>query len=264
MEDVKHWQLLLPSGLEGNLTVENLVYPFVKYRVFLLEEGVKPRLSGRFPPDYVLYPFALPTKVSTAQTDLSPLLSVSVTSLVLEEENYALLLSLLQDIPEDDGDFGADLQRMMGFLSVMLFLCPLVSGVRDGICGRGGNIGNDVKQGGISLVSHPVSPRVRPILLYIDENLSEPLSLEQIASQFFISKTYLCRLFKGSTGVSVMEYMIEERISRACILLEQGYSVQKVGELSGFSDNSHFIRTFRKRKGVSPGKYGKGFVSGQR
>ena len=71
-----------------------------------------------------------------------------------------------------------------------------------------------------------------PILDYIRDNLAEPLTLDQIAGRFFISKHYLCRIFKSATGFSVMEYIIYSRILRARQLLQEGVSVQQAGELS--------------------------------
>ena len=99
--------------------------------------------------------------------------------------------------------------------------------------------------------------RVAPILDYIRAHLAEPLKLDQIAGEFFISKHYLCRIFKSATGFSVMEYIIYSRVLMSRQLLQQGVSVQQAGELSGFSDNSHFIRTFGHLTGTSPGRYAK-------
>ena len=103
--------------------------------------------------------------------------------------------------------------------------------------------------------------RVSPILDYIRENLTSPLTLDQIAGEFYISKHYLCRIFKAATGFSVMEYIIYSRILKARQLLQEGVSVQQAGELSGFSDNSHFIRTFGHLTGTSPGRYAKEYQS---
>ena len=99
--------------------------------------------------------------------------------------------------------------------------------------------------------------RVAPSLDYIRDVLAEPLTLDQIAGRFFISKHYLCRIFKSATGFSVMEYIIYSRILRARQLLQEGVSVQQAGELSGFSDNSHVIRTFVHPTGITPGRYAK-------
>ena len=99
------------------------------------------------------------------------------------------------------------------------------------------------------------------ILDYIRDNLSEPLTLDQIAGRFFISKHYLCRIFKSATGFSVMEYIIYSRVLKARQLLQEGVSVQQAGELAGFSDNSHFIRTFGHLTGITPGRYAKEYQS---
>ena len=58
-----------------------------------------------------------------------------------------------------------------------------------------------------------------------------------------------------------MEYIIHSRILRARQLLQAGVSVQQAGELSGFADNSHFIRTFGNLTGTSPGRYAKDYRS---
>ena len=71
----------------------------------------------------------------------------------------------------------------------------------------------------------------------------------------------MCRIFKAATGFSVMEYIIYSRVLRARQLLQDGVSVQQAGELSGFSDNSHFIRTFGQLTGVTPGRYAKEYES---
>ena len=52
-----------------------------------------------------------------------------------------------------------------------------------------------------------------------------------------------------------MEYIIYSRVLKARQLLKEGVSVQQAGELSGFSDNSHFIRTCGHLTGTSPGRY---------
>jgi AraC-like DNA-binding protein len=59
-----------------------------------------------------------------------------------------------------------------------------------------------------------------------------------------------------------MEYIIYSRVLQARQLLQKGVSVQQAGELSGFSDNSHFIRTFGHLTGLTPGKYAKEYQSG--
>lgn len=101
---------------------------------------------------------------------------------------------------------------------------------------------------------------MKPVLKYIQEHLTESLSLDSIAANFFISKYYLCHNFKLATGFSVRDYVIHCRILRARALLRNGIRVQETGELVGFHNNEHFIRTFKKLTGVSPKRYAKEFL----
>ncbi|MEG1774456.1 MAG: AraC family transcriptional regulator, partial [Oscillospiraceae bacterium] len=97
--------------------------------------------------------------------------------------------------------------------------------------------------------------RIEDVLEYIQKNLAAPLSLDLLAEQFFLSKYYLCRLFREETGFSVGDYIIRCRIQRACALLRGQMNVQQAGEAVGFQNNAHFIRTFGRITGVSPGRY---------
>jgi AraC-like DNA-binding protein len=97
--------------------------------------------------------------------------------------------------------------------------------------------------------------KIKPIIQHIQENFSKDLSLNQIADKFFISKFYLCRLFKKSTGSTISEYIITCRIMKARELLKSGKPVKTVSKMVGFKSISHFIRTFKSSTGFSPGQY---------
>lgn len=245
------WKLLVPYCWEGNLTFGNEIYPFTSDYIFLVgDEGV-PHLTATNPLDYRLYDLDLHflSRVSTEQSDFLWLLRQKLHCIPVTEGQRQEILHLLEKIPENHGLFGEDILRNMGFLSVILYLVPLCPWQEEA---KKTMVAKHVGQG-----------RVVPILDYIQENLAEPLCLDEISAKFFISKHYLCRLFKRATGVSVMEYIIQSRVDLACHYLKQGYSVQRAGELSGFSDNSHFIRTFGRITGDSPGKYGKNALQNQ-
>ena len=143
---------------------------------------------------------------------------------------------------KNDGSFGSDMRQMIALLNLLIRLAPILN-----MASAGESIHNKDFL------------RVSPILDYIRDNLAEPLTLDQIAGQFYISKHYLCRVFKAATGFSVMEYIIYSRVLKARKLLQDGCSVQEAGELS---DNSHFIRTFGHLTGLTPGRYAKEYQSG--
>lgn len=93
------------------------------------------------------------------------------------------------------------------------------------------------------------------IINYIHKNLSEEINLEKIAEQFFISKYYLCSLFKKVTGTSPNQYVINCRIMKAKELLLKSTPVETVCGLVGYNNLSNFSRTFKKRTGISPKKF---------
>lgn len=94
-----------------------------------------------------------------------------------------------------------------------------------------------------------------PILEYIDQNLDKDLSLKSLQDKFYISGSYLCQIFKQTTGSTLHEYIIYKRISRAKQFLINGESSYNASFKSGFSDYSNFFRAFKKVTGYSPREY---------
>lgn len=99
--------------------------------------------------------------------------------------------------------------------------------------------------------------QLQPVIAYVNEHISEELSLDILARQLFISKYYLSHRFKDVMGFTLSEYIIQRRLYNAKRLLRQGCSVTLAGESSGFNSNAHFIRTFVKFAGISPKQYAK-------
>ena len=96
-----------------------------------------------------------------------------------------------------------------------------------------------------------------PVINYIHEHISEPLSLSVLSKQVFVSPYYLSHRFKEIVGITLSECILACRISQAKTLLRQGCSVSMAGERSGFNSTAHFIRVFVKAVGISPKQYAK-------
>lgn len=97
--------------------------------------------------------------------------------------------------------------------------------------------------------------KVNQILLYINENLTEELSLDQLASRFYISKYYLSRQFKQYTGLSLYQYIIKKRLITSRNLLRNGVPVMDACLRCGFSDYSNFLKVFKREFGKNPSEY---------
>ena len=97
--------------------------------------------------------------------------------------------------------------------------------------------------------------QVDDILSYINNHIGQPLSLTELAAKFFISESYICRIFKSTTGTTVNKYITARRISIAKSFLAEGVSVTDVCVRCGFNDYSNFLKSFTKSVGISPKKY---------
>lgn len=107
-----------------------------------------------------------------------------------------------------------------------------------------------------------LSGLVENVLSYIGENLSEPLTVEKIAEQFFVSKYYLSHTFSREVGVSVYRYILLRRLLMARQLLATGESAGQVCRGCGFSDYTSFYRAFKSEYGISPREFISGVSSG--
>lgn len=99
---------------------------------------------------------------------------------------------------------------------------------------------------------------IKEILKYIDVNFKSPMSLDELAKRYGVSKFHLAKEFKKYTGTTVNEYVIACRLSFAKELLK--YSNSSVSEITfriGMNNISHFINLFKARENTTPLAYRK-------
>lgn len=94
--------------------------------------------------------------------------------------------------------------------------------------------------------------QVEQLLKYINRNLSENLSIDQLANRFFFSKYHMMRKFKEETGYTIHNYITSKRLLLARSLISQGTPVLKASQQSGFRDYTTFIRSYKKQFGTTP------------
>lgn len=94
--------------------------------------------------------------------------------------------------------------------------------------------------------------KIIDIISYVNEHLTEQISLESIASHFFISKNYLNVNFKQYLGTTVMDYVRYKRITLARQAIQAGETAMNAALQSGFTDYSSFYRSYLKYVGSSP------------
>ena len=100
--------------------------------------------------------------------------------------------------------------------------------------------------------SYRVDPKMDEVLRYIGENLTGDLSVDALASRFYLSRYYLMHRFKAVTGYTLHQYITQKRMLLAGELIRAGAPVMKAAEQAGFSEYSTFLRAFQSTFHMSP------------
>ncbi len=91
---------------------------------------------------------------------------------------------------------------------------------------------------------------------YIEDNLTRPISLTDVATASGYSRTYFSKLFKEIVGINFKDYLEMERINLACeLLMNKKMSVTEISYAVGFNNFSSFWRAFKKHKCIAPSHY---------
>lgn len=90
---------------------------------------------------------------------------------------------------------------------------------------------------------------------YIEDHLTEDLSLENLSELFYASKYHIAHVFKDNIGLSIHQYIMKKRLNLCKEAISGGMSITEVYHLFGFGDYSSFYRAFKKEYGISPKDY---------
>jgi AraC-like DNA-binding protein len=101
----------------------------------------------------------------------------------------------------------------------------------------------------------PAHDRARRVRAFIDEHYALRLPLEELAGLVELSPCHLLRLFRATTGLTPAGYQLHRRVERARLLLASGLAIAGVATMTGFADQSHMTRVFRRIVGVTPGRF---------
>lgn len=188
---------------------------------------------------------------STANTDLNYCFSyrdeVSGHCLSLSLEEQKRFMFYFNKLRNNNG-YGSDILDVATFLELMTFLNQTY------------HLHNSADYSPDSLLNKSPVPdhsQIGAILSYINQNIANNLALEHLAQKFYISTSYLCRIFKNATGTTINKYITAKRIALAKNLLDEGNTAFDACTRCGFQDYSNFYKAFKKSMGVSPRKYGR-------
>jgi AraC-like DNA-binding protein len=96
---------------------------------------------------------------------------------------------------------------------------------------------------------------IRLLREYLEGHYRSNVSLDNIVALSGMSAYHLIRVFRKEVGLPPHAYLEQVRINRARQFLRDGSSITEVALMTGFTDQSHFSRHFKKMTGVTPGQY---------
>lgn len=96
---------------------------------------------------------------------------------------------------------------------------------------------------------------VRAARVYIEAHCTRIVTLAELARITGFSQFHLCRIFRETTGVPPYAYLIRARLRRARQMIAAGEPLSTVAYATGFSDQSHLTRHFKRAFGMTPGQY---------
>ena len=111
---------------------------------------------------------------------------------------------------------------------------------------------------GIPKVKGFVQDEIDHARAYFKDHYNEEISIEQYAASRNMSTSWFSKCFREIVGVSPMNYLLDQRIRNAQILLETSdLTITEIANSLGYENPMYFSRVFRKAKGQSPTKYRK-------
>lgn len=102
---------------------------------------------------------------------------------------------------------------------------------------------------------------ISSITRYMQEHLSEEISLSVLAEEFHLNPQYISQLFKNEIGVGFLAYLTNIRIEKAKkLLLSTSLSVTEISERTGYGDYRVFTKVFKKTEGITPSQFRREFL----
>ena len=159
-----------------------------------------------------------------------------------EDEDYEVLCAHIFNMLERDSESGAAADCMLTsdiyFITSLLYRRGFLQDERD-------------------VFDFGQLERLVPLFEYIDGNFADELSLEKCAELLSLNKSYLCRIFRKATGMTLTDFINLVRVSKSEEMLSKNKNLSEIAYAVGFSSLAYFNRTFKKYKKASPSEYRK-------
>ena len=108
---------------------------------------------------------------------------------------------------------------------------------------------------------NPSIRRFEPVLKYIDENLTKPVTLEQLSDIMHMNKVYFATCFQKTFKMTPIKFVIEKKMLYAQQLLSnENRSIKEIAYFLGYSNEYYFSSAFKHSIGISPNKWRQTYI----
>ncbi len=235
--------------VQGNVDfyIEQYCYHLTPGDLIIINTAENHRMINRDNSEYERYvvnikPYVV-EKLSTAITNLNACFQMNpqhknIIGLSTEQQQRFLgLYEELQNCMMGE-EYGKDILLNAGISKILVFI-------------------NEMFQSSRGSSADIMPSLIKSTMEYVQAHLLEEITLKDLGNALYMNGSYISQRFKHFTGMTLREYIIDQRVALAKTYLLQGKSVSEACEWSGFRDYSNFIRTFTQNTGISPGKYQK-------
>lgn len=102
-------------------------------------------------------------------------------------------------------------------------------------------------------INEEMENKINKVCVFLQNNLSNPISLKEVADLIYMTESNFCKFFKKSTSITFSNYLNELRINAVCkLLIYSDDSIKEIAYSCGFESLSYFNRVFLKKKHMPP------------
>ncbi len=96
---------------------------------------------------------------------------------------------------------------------------------------------------------------VDDIFTYINNHITEEISLDHLEKEFYVSKFHISREFKKATGLTLHRYIVKTKLDLCKKLIEEGNAIVDIARICGIGSYNNLFRAFKKEFGITPKEY---------
>ncbi len=171
---------------------------------------------------------------------------------LLNEKEFKLMFNCFMDLREECGYEPVEVTHEAKFLSNTYIISILIRILV--------NFLRATKQDYVGISENKELTDISDIFRYIYSHLQEKITLERLSKLFFMSESTIYKHLQLNVGFTFNELLNEMRISKSLdLLMYSDLSLQEISETVGYTDASHFIRSFVHKHGVTPKEYRKAY-----